>query len=284
MGLRAGLICHIDYFRCYNLKQYYYALSNLYSSLKIVNDVYDLTDIDILFIGDDHHKEHIDIFSKPGFVERCNELNIRVVVMTSERIFDSYFPQNIEKYNFIKRFKNLTHYTSDVDDCKQLGTKLHRTLFSKNFKNVININIESKKDEIVFIGNINSKSYFERREILNKINNFIPVKIIKPSDCSYLDYLRLLAQYRFIFSPIGNGNSFTFRFYESLLVNSIPIHQVRKNTLELYDCEAKFGNCIFFENINELPEKIKNFKLKYSNNNIWFEDYLKELLTKDGLL
>jgi hypothetical protein len=284
MELKAGIICHLNYFRCYNLKQYYYTITNLYEGCKIVLSKDDLMGLDILFIGDDHHQEHVDIFTQPGFVERCNELDIKVVVMTSERIVDSFFPKNIEKYEFIKRFKNLYHYTSDVDDCKKLGTKLHRTLFSNCFSNWVESNIGNKIDRAIFIGNTTSGCYQERKEILKSIHTVIPVDIFQTSLCTYREYLEKISKYRFIFSPIGNGNSFTLRFYEALLIKSIPIHQVRNNTLELYDQEAKFDDCIFFEKIDELPEKIKNFKLKNSLNNIWFEDYLKELLTKDALI
>jgi hypothetical protein len=97
-------------------------------------------------------------------------------------------------------------------------------------------------------------------------------------------YMRMLSHHRFVFSPIGNGNFFTMRFYEALAVQSIPIHQVRNDTLEYYDLEAQFEDCIFFEDPREVADKVKNFKHKKSHNMIWMEDWMKVLLTDDNLL
>ena len=96
--------------------------------------------------------------------------------------------------------------------------------------------------------------------------------------------METLAKYRFVFYPIGNGNFLAFRFYEILLAKSIPICQVRKNTLKYYDIEAKFDDCIFFEQVEELPEKIQNFTLQHSSSELWAEDYLGKILKRDGLL
>lgn len=284
MAIKVGIICDLEYSKCFNLKQFYYALSALYGQIKIVKSTSDLEGLELLFIGDDHYPGHAEIFTKPGFIERCNALDIKVIVFSPERLLDSFFPHNVEKYNTIKRFKNLIHYTSDVDDCEKLGTKLHRMLFSKAFKSFIDVDINKKKDAIVFVGNIKNKCYSERKEILNKINNFIPVKIIPTSSISYREYLSILAEYRFVFSPIGNANFFTFRFYEALLVKSIPIHQVRKNTLRYYDIESNYKDCIYFESLKGLPEKIKSFEFQHSHSEFWFEDYLNKILTEDKLL
>ena len=280
MQQRIGIVCDMDYSWCFNLKQYYHVIKSLYGSLKIVSGCDDLDDIDLLFIGDDHTVSHKKVITQKGFVEKCNEKDIRVVVFTSERIFDSFFPWNVDNYNFIKRFDNLYHYTADVDDCKKLGTKLHRLTFSKYYKDFIEP--KEKKDAVVFIGHVNTNCYQERMGVINKIKEFMPVDIIPPTMNKWETYLNALAGYRFVLSPIGNGNIFTFRFYEALLVHSIPIHQVRENTLEYYDIESKFTDCIYFKKPEELRDM--NCLVNQSSSEIWSEDYLEQVLKEDGLL
>jgi hypothetical protein len=277
-----GIVCDINYSWCFNLKQYYYAVKSLYKDVKIVDNISDLDGIELLFIGDDHTVTHKKVITQTGFVEKCNANDIKVVVMTSERIFDSFFPWNVDNYNFIKRFRNLYHYTGDVDDCIKLGTKLNRTVFSKHFKDYVIT--DNKKDEIVFIGHANSKCYNERMDILDQIKKLIPVTIISPTMNSWDEYIKTLSQYRFVLSPIGNGNIFTFRFYEALLVHSIPIHQVKENTLKYYDIEAKFNDCIYFQSPDEIVSKIKDYPWDRSHSELWFEDVLGNLLREDGLL
>jgi hypothetical protein len=141
-----------------------------------------------------------------------------------------------------------------------------------------------KEDTIVFIGHNNSKCYAERNATLFKMEQLFNFKIIPPEMRTWEEYIRTLSKYRFVLSPVGNGNIFTFRFYESLLVHSIPIHQVKSNTLQYYDIEAKFDDCIYFEQVEELEEKLDNFNLPQSYNEIWLEDQLEVLLKADNLL
>jgi len=281
---KAGIICNMAWDRCFNLKQYYYAIKFLYKGVKLVTVCEDLDGLDILFVGDDHHYAHKEILTQPGFVDRCNANGIEVVVLTAERIFDSFFPWNVDNFKFVKRFDKLHHYTMDADDCELLGTKLHRPLFSKHFKDFIKVDIDDKLDRIVFIGNTEAECYKERNAVLDEMGKVITFDVILPTIDLWEDYMETLAKYRFVFYPIGNGNFLAFRFYEILFAKAIPICQVRKNTLKYYDIEAKFDDCIFFQEVSELPEKIQNCTLKHSYNELWSEDYLGKILKEDNLL
>jgi len=281
---KIGIICNLIWDRCFNLKQYYYTITSLYGEVKLINTCEDLDGIEILFIGDDHHCGHKKVLTQSGFVDKCNADGIKVVVFTSERIFDSFFAWNVDNYNYIKKFKNLYHYTMDVDDCILLGTKLHRNPFSKLFKNFIDVDVNNKVDKAVFIGRTDFNCYEERKIVIDTINKIMPIDIIPSTIGSYKKYLETLSKYRFVFCPIGNGNFLTIRFYECLLVKSIPIYQVRKNTLQYFDIEAKFDDCIFFQNVDEVPDKVQNCALKYSHNEFWAEDYFGKVLKEAGLL
>ena len=279
-----GIICDLTFDRHHLYKSYFYSVQNLYGDITEVKSADDLEGIEILFVGDDHYIPHKEILHKDGFIDRINVDGIKVVVFTNERIFDSHFPWNVDNYKKISTIKNLYHYTIDVDDCKKLGTKVWRTAPSISFLPFISSLYKNKIDAAVFIGKANRqcRSYNERSKILQTA--VIPIVRHHPTISTWSKYMRMLSKYKFVFSPIGNGNFFTMRFYEALAVGSIPIHQVRKDTLKYYDIEATFKDCIFFEHPEEVEEKVKCFKEQNSKNVIWMEDWMKVELIDDGLL
>jgi hypothetical protein len=90
--------------------------------------------------------------------------------------------------------------------------------------------------------------------------------------------------YTYSLCPVStNSNGIPTRFYEALLTNCIPILQVRKNTLEFYKEEAQVKEAIFFEDVDELKEKIKNHQYKRCETQIWGEDKMMKLFQEDGI-
>jgi len=292
---KIGLICDLAFDKHMQFRNYYYALLALYEEVTLVKSIDDLPGLDILFVGAYVHGPHWEIVTdynihhKPLpyvggelFVNKCNELNITLVLWSTEMVFgnSSYSHISIPTYNILSKCNSFYHYAYDINDCKKLGCRLHKLAMSKHYKNCINNNIEDKKDEIVFIG----KSYTHRKELLRYVADNFPLTVREPTIPDWEHYLQVMSQYRFVLSPLGDANGFVTRFYEILLVQSIPVHQVKKDTLQYYNTEAGFEDCIFFERVEELPEKIENFKLMYSQSEIWLEDYLETLLKADGLL
>jgi hypothetical protein len=283
---RAGIICDLDFSRHISFKNYYYAIEYLYCGVKLVTSVQDLDDIDILFVGDSNYGKHGDTLKQEGFVDKCNDRGIKVVIFITEKIFGSVFAWNESDFYFLNKFNNLYVYMIDVDDCIKTGAKLNRTLPSRHFADSPQVNIDEKLDEIVFLGNTEGyeNCYWERKITLDKVREIIPLVIIPNTIELWEDYIKTISEYRFIFCPKGNCNAFPFRFYETLLVHSIPIQEVSENTLSYFDIEAGLPDCIFFQHPEELPDKIKNCTYKYSHSEMWMEDYLKKILTEDKLL
>jgi hypothetical protein len=280
-----GIICDLKYTRHHLFKSYYHSVKNIYGQIpKVVNSIQDLKGLQILFIGDDHYGPHKTVWQSKDFIEYCNINGIQVVVMTNESIVHTYFPWNLEDLKKLNRFKYLYHYGNDGDDCRELGLKLNRTAPSIWFKSEFIVPIP-KKDKIVFIGKIEcpKNSYQSRKQLLTELQKIVEVDVIESNIPSWQDYVTLIAGYRFVLSPLGNGNFFPMRFYEALAVGSIPIHQVKKDTLETYWIESQFDDCIFFEHPNELKVKIQNCKFEKSYNMFWMEENLKMNLIKDQL-
>lgn len=272
---KIGIICDLTNNRHHLFRSYYHAIGNVFGIPKLITCRNDLNGIKLLFIADDHYEPNKQIWQSPGFIDQCNHNKIHVVTLTNERILHSHFPWNEENYQVLKHFKFLHHLTNDVDDCRQLGTKLNRTAMSRSIQPVIKT--DEKADRMVFIGKVECDSYRERRHLLSELKNVINLDIIRSNIPRWEDYMQLIAKYRFVLSPIGNGNFFPMRFYETLYVKSIPVHQVRTNTLKYYDVESRFDDCIFFQTIPELKEKLEGFKLKTSHNVYYMEDNLQPL-------
>jgi hypothetical protein len=284
--LEIGLVCDLGFTKHSEFRNYYFALLALYGNVKIVLHTEDLNHVGILFIGDDHYSVHKCIINQPGFVEKCNNKGIKVVVFGAERIFGTIFSWNEDNYKFLQGFDNLYHYNYDVDDCKRLGTKLHRLCPSKNYQDIICIDYDYKCDRAVFIGSLNGPAgqYTQRKELIRKLQKTCPLDVFDPQIQRWEAYLQKMAVYRFVLSPLGNANGLVSRFYEALLVNSIPIQQVKSDTLEMYDIESGFEDCLFFQDAEEVPDLIDKCKLGHSENQIWLEDYLETLLKADNLL
>jgi hypothetical protein len=281
-----GIICDLSYSRHRQFRNYYHALEYLYQPPRIVTTAEGLEGLDILFIGDDHFYNHKPVFTAPGFVDRCNADNIHVVVFTSEKMFGSKFPWNEDNYHFLQTIKNLHHFAYDVDDCEKCGLKLHRLAMSNYYSEFYKMQPENKTNKVLFIGSTKCThdSYKDRLKTLNEVQKYISIDIFPPEIETWEEYMRLLSKYRFVLSPLGNGNALVTRFYEILLIKSIPIQQVNDNTLKYYDIESKFDDVIYFKNPAELPDKINSCTLKASHSELWLEDYLKVILTKEGLL
>jgi len=280
-----GVVCDLKWARNSLFKNFYFSIDSLYSSVKVVSSNKDLDGLDILFVYDNFYAPNKAVINQAGFTDRCNELEIQVVVFITERIFDSFWPRNVKDYNSLRNFNYLHCYMLDVDDCIKTGAKHIHLPISKQFKDIVKIDVNDKMDKIVFIGQT-IYSYDIRRETLSELRGLMPVDVFASNVPTWEEYLKLISKYRFVLCLKGNCNAFSLRIYDSLLVGSIPIQQVVDNTLlpPYFDIEAKFDDCIFFQKANELPDKIKKFTLKGSHNEFWAEDYYDNLLKEDGFL
>lgn len=279
--INAGIICDLTFKKHIGIENYFYAITNIFENVKLVNNVHDLDNIDVLFIGNEHFQPHREVWQNSLFQKKCNLNNIKIVVFSCERIFNSSFVHNVEIQNSLKQFDNLYQYAIDVDDVEILGCDLLHASISKKYSNYINF--EEKQNKCAFLGSIDCFSYNERKDLITNISKEIEI-IFPNKQEQWIDYIKEISKYRFVLSPLGNANSLNLKFYETLLVGSIPIQQVKNNTLLHYQEESKFSDCIFFENVSEIKNKIINCTLQTSTNMIYLETYITKLLRKDKII
>jgi len=269
MNQRVGIICDLNWVKSPSMSNYYHALCNIFDNVKLVNSVEDLNDIELLFIGNDHFVTHKLIWHNDIFINICNEKNIKVCVYTAENIHHKIYPHNVETQRKLERFDNLYQRVIDPDDAIILNKKVARCMYSKYYKDNILIP-EQKLNKCVFIGFM----YDHRRSLIDELRQTIDIDVVEPIEY-WQEYMQTLAKYRFVLSPNSYvANCFHLKFYEALLVDSIPIHQVYDNTLEYYPIEANYQDALFFKTANEVPDLIKNCSLEKSYNKPWLEEEL----------
>jgi hypothetical protein len=271
--MKIGVISDLGHIESPAYTSYYYALNNLHDNVKLINSVVDLNDVDILVCGNDHHAGHLNIWSDDKFTEECNKRKIPFFVHTVEHIRSPSYPWNLDIQTKLKRYDYLRQRCWDIGDSKEQGTKVARVLLSKNFQN---FDVTADKiDELVFIG----KLYPNRVKTIEEISKYIKVNVAPRSALGYTDFLSNLARFKYVLSPISNGvNGIPGRFYESLVIGSIPVQEVYEDTLEHYTREANIDGCVFFRNTEECVDKLKNNSLQSPTEKMFLEDELKEFL------
>jgi len=279
VNMKIGIICDLGYKKSICMANYYHALCNIFDDVKTIKNVEDLKDIEVLFIGNDHYEPHKTIWKNDNFINICNSNQIKVCVYTAENILHSIYPHNIKIQRDLERFDNLYQRVIDPDDAIILNKKIARCSCSKHYKDAISIPPQ-KMNKCVFIGYM----YDHRRNLINKLKHNIDIDVIEPIE-SWQEYMSTLAKYRFVLSPNSYvANCFHLKFYEALLVNSIPIHQVHDNTLEYYPIEAKYEDALYFKTGDEIPDLIKNCSVETSYNKPWLEDELIDFFEEHDII
>ena len=281
--MKIGIICALS--ESHFPSSFYYSLKNIFESVKIVNMKQDLVGLDYLFIGADHYAPHIGIWRNIDFINTANNLGLKVCVFSTEKIFNDFFPWNWEIQKDLERFNNLYQRVLDVDDAILLNKKIARCLISVNYKYLIKE--YQKKDEICFIGSTYLPQYQKRKELLDSLQKKLKIDFYEPSpNRSWIEYLNLLGSYRFVLNlPSTNFNGFCGRFYETLIVKSIPLQHVYKNTLSLHPYESNRNDIVFYENEEELIDKIEKIDIIQSDYPVWMEDEIINFFREDlGLI
>ena len=287
--MKVGIICYMDYDRSIVIENYYYAIKNLYGDVTLIKQPSDAIGLDLIFIGNDHFGHHVPIWNTDEFINICNEQNSKIVVIGGEKVYNTQWNHNVPQFERINKIKNIYYYMWDIDDHKLTGCKMLGYAVSSYYKDCVNT--QNKINKCIFIGQALDNDYQDRRDALNKISKYIDIDIISSKDYynkntkdHWKDYMQTIANYRFVFCPrSGKSNAIPFRFYEGLLTQTIPILQIYSNTLDHHPEESEIKDCIFFEQVEELQDKLANFKYERCTSNIWFEDKIRRVLTEDNI-
>jgi hypothetical protein len=219
------------------------ALQNYFTQpLKPVICTEDLEAITTLIIVDEHHIPCVSVWKNDAFISQLNKNNIQVLVFNFEKIFSSSFPWNVDHQKKLEQINNLFQIVSDVNDAKFLKkTVVNKQLLSRD--TFLVEPKQEKKNEILFIGQINS-FYPTREAILRDISNVCKINILKTDrKLTYTEYLNLVNDYKFILNPLGTGNFINLRFYEAQKLGCIMIQQYTDEMLCHYD-ELKMPNVL----------------------------------------
>ncbi len=272
-------------------KNYKNGLFNyLDSKISLVNDLNDVSNFKTIFVVDEHYYPHREFILAKEFIDIVNKLGIKIVIFNTEKIFRQPFKHNLDIQKSLSKFENKIQILSDAYDIKKIGSPfVNKQLLSKEFK--FSTNNSFKKEELLFLGQIDGRAYENRRRILKKIENYInvPLKIENSRrKLNYKDFLEKINDYKFILNPLGNGGSefLNVRYYETLFLESIPVQQITKRMLNNYD-ELNSSLSLNFQKLNELKKiDFKNINSLNQLNDLkspYLEDYLYEVSFKEKI-
>jgi hypothetical protein len=253
-------------------------LKNIFLEDEIVHiESYDTlvdSNIEALFIINDHHNSNI--YTEQRFINFLNEKNIRVIIFNYEKIFNSYFPWNVNIQAQVDSIKNKHQFVSDVYDLEKLNQKIPcKQFLSKSINlNVTPIPWEQKLDRILFLGCIYGEQYQSR---LNKINTLarntslqLPVDIVITNNkLTYQEFIEKLNNYKYVVNLFGTGTFVNIRHYEAARMGCVVLQEVTKELLVYYPELSK--TCIPFFHVDEIPELL-NSEFK-SQKEFFLEDY-----------
>jgi hypothetical protein len=251
--IQIGVISDLNHTQSPAYSSYYYACLNIHNNVKLVNNVNDLVGVDLLLCGNDHHINHLNVWSNEEFIEYCNINKIPFFVHTVEHINTPYYPHNLNIQKSLEKYNLLYQRCWDISDMKEKNRNVARVLLSKDFINFRKP--QEKKNKIIFIG----KLYSNRVELINKLSKHLEIDVIERNSGDYFEFLSKLAEYKYVLSPKSLlVNGIPGRFYESLWVDSIPLQEIYDDTLDHYITEKNISTAIFFKTPEELISKIMN--------------------------
>lgn len=251
-------------------KNYKSSLNNyLKSNLQEINNYEQIPNMQNVFVIDEHFYPHREFILNEKFIQTINKNKVRLVIFNTEKIYNQPFKHNLDIQNQLSKFNDFVQFLSDAQDIKKLKPPFAtKQLFTKDFdfKRFISSN---KKEALLFIGQIEGRAYKNRRKILKKIEKYIniPFEIIESKrKLQYDEFLSIIAKYKFLLNPLGNGVSrfLNVRFYEAIGLKTIPVQEIR-NDMKLLNNELEFKNLIYFKSLREL-KKINFKKINYIEN------------------
>lgn len=252
----------------------------LKEEIRDVNCASDLDGISILFIIDEHYIPHKELWQTDEFLNCVNSKKIRVIIFNFEKIFNSQFPWNVDIQRKVERINNKVQLVSDIKDASILNSSIiNKQLLSKS--TVLSEPVNEKKDEILFLGQIN-EFYPTRGALLTELQNLNnKVKVIKTDrKYAYSEFLDLLNNAKFILNPLGTGEFINLRFYEALRLGCSVIQQYTDDMLEWYP-ELNRGDVLKFKTLEDFNKL--NFNKIVKCHNEYLEDYFEEINLKDIL-
>lgn len=249
-------------------------INYLKEEVKDVNSISDLDIISKLLIIDEHYTPHKEIWQNDEFINYLNIKDIKVVIFNFEKIFNSQFPCNINIQHNVEKINKRVQLVSDIKDASILNASIINKQFLSRRTILLNP-IQDKKDEILFLGQIN-EFYPTRGAILQELQKSNDkVRVIKSDrKYSYNEFLDLINNAKFILNPLGTGEFINLRFYESLSLNCIVVQQYTDDMLKWYP-ELTQPNVLKFKTVEEFTQL--NFNDHAIYNNMYLEDYFKEI-------
>ena len=229
---------------------------------------------DLFFVG---HDFLMYMWDSPEKVQQWKNYSHSKTVWCFERI-DAIIPawQTKSHYSlsFIKQFADEI-LACDEDDCDKYGYRWLPQWASRKFYDLKHI--KPTNNGLLFSGQAGKPEYSIRNQLISEIYNDPELKeTIKITniqrDLSWNEYIINLLSYKAILNPFGVLKALNTRAYEVLYSGrTLFQHKIGEYTRH-ENMLSDFKNAIFFENIEELREKLGNIMLIEDTEDIFMKN------------
>lgn len=202
----------------------------------------------------------------------------------------SSFPKNIKHWfaqNNLTEFdfiKNLPLGIGNDTECFLDGHGFTSQIFTEKIKPLIIGSAKKDFDKItksIYVNFDVNTNLNHRMQILNYCNR-IGLEI-NTENLNFSEYCKKIKEYKAVLCPCGNGLD-TFRFYETILLNRVPI-LLKYDNYKIYENFYSKFPCIIMNSIEELSEKeileqkindvLSHFEKKAVSFSYWEREILK---------
>lgn len=229
---------------------------------------------DLLFIG---HDFLMYMWDSPEKIELLKSYPHSKTVWCFERI-DAFIPlwQRKSHYSLscIKQFADEI-LACDEDDCDTYGYKWLPQWASRKFYDLKYI--KPNKPGLLFSGQAGKPEYAIRNKLIAEIYGDKELKeIIQITniqrDLSWNEYIVNLLSYSAVLNPFGVLRALNTRAYEVLYSGRMLFQHKIGEYSRHESMLSGYENAVFFENLEELREKLENIKLIEDTSNIFMKN------------
>lgn len=216
--------------------------------LQAFNDIKNLNNDVVLITG---NSDYCIFYKNDSFVIKDLSENVLAVFKKEKIPYNLKYWFTVNNCTNIDFIKSLPMGIENDFHCKLIGhghgwehAKEKKEILLKNFSNK-NFHLIDKNIYFNTSINTNYKIRHSMKEFC--LNNNI---YVETEQLSFINFFQKSQQFRAILCPLGNGFD-THRFYETLLMNRVPII-IRYNDYKIYDDIYKLFPCIILEKIDDI--------------------------------
>jgi len=228
----------------------------------------------ILFLGTSHHLP--GLFNSDEKIRFWNNIPFKKYFYQYEKVIRSFLPDSEQRERTIHKIASEAYAVQDEYDAVEYeNTFKKKVVWLPDIISVERIRrgqqyppLSQRPIDLLFVGKKQGPWYKQRQEMLSRLNSYGASRKLKTViiDTSYMRFNDVdiiennyYSQAKVVINPIGTGNFFNIRFFETLAAGCICLQQVDNNGVLLNAFRERYKeyNAVYFTS-SDLEQKISS--------------------------